>query len=422
MSLFDIKKNAEERAAQELAERQHQELMRKLDVHPLVNLGCGRDVRDSYFAGIVFASLADDEAVDDAERNLLLRIGSSLGLPEEDRELIVSNVASAIAEMVKSAAQHVFDLLEEVAVDLKEDAAFKIFVAEFIKVCAVKKFEADKTKEVLVKYVAPRSGHKMEDVPFDALCRVAVCGNEFDLDDLFKLSDWLGEDATCYLMLDVFEDDVKPILDAHRTMLDNCAALPAKLVEIIEGDDTWPVEFKTADYQPLFDAAGIAEADAGAFVARELLPFMKRACELARGQIKKVEVVDEDDIWKLIDERSYGAKFEGVKEFRILFRYAFFLDKFLDLVNLSADYYFCGPSEHDYSYYFVYARDGDISRARRAKSQFPFNDCFLDRFGCPLGHFGSSIWDDEAEKYFAQWDRLFADIENFVNGNVTGSE
>lgn len=55
MSLFDIKKNADEKATQELAERQHQELMRKLDVHPLVNLECGRDVRDSYFAGIVFA-------------------------------------------------------------------------------------------------------------------------------------------------------------------------------------------------------------------------------------------------------------------------------------------------------------------------------------------------------------------------------
>ena len=301
MSLFDIKKNADEKAAQELAERQHQELMRKLDVHPLVNLECGRDVRDSYFAGIVFASLTDDVAVDDAERKLLLRICSSLGLPEEDCEQIITNASSAIVEMVKSAAQQVFDLLEEVAVALKEDAAFKIFVAEFVKVCAAKKFEVEQVKDILTKYVAPRSGHKMEGVPFDALCRVVQSGRDFNRDDLLRLADWLGEDATRYLMLDVFEDDVKPILDAHRTMLANRAALPEKLVKIIEGDATWPVEFKPADYQPLFDAAGIAEADAGTFVTRELLPFMKKACEVARGQIKKVEVVDEDDIWKLVD-------------------------------------------------------------------------------------------------------------------------
>lgn len=418
MSLFDIKKNADEKAAQELAERQHQELMRKLDVHPLVNLECGRDVRDSYFAGIVFASLTDDVAVDDAERKLLLRICSSLGLPEEDCEQIITNASSAIAEMVKSAAQQVFDLLEEVAVALKEDAAFKIFVAEFVKVCAVKKFEVDQVKDMLAKYVASRSGHQMEEAPFDALCRVVQSGREFNRDDLFKLSDWLGEDATRYLMLDVFEDDVKPILDAHRTMLANRAALPKKLVEIIEGDATWPVEFETADYQPLFDAAGIAEADAGTFVARELLPFMKRACEVAKTKIGEVEVVHDDD-----DDDYNGAKFETVEAFRILFRYAFFVDAYLDLVKLSANYYFCGPSEYSSHYYLPSGRSEDFSYARREKVRMQFGipgccKCTLDRLRC---HW--SIWKDDDEiEYFAQWERLFADIENLVNGNATSLE
>ena len=418
MNLFDIKKNADEKAAQELAEQQHQELMRNLDVHPLVNLECGRDVRDSYFAGIVFAALTDDATVDEAERKLLLRIGSSLGLPEEDRELIITNVSSAIVEMVKSAAQQVFDLLEEVVVALKEDAAFKIFVAEFVKVCAVKKFEADQVKDMLAKCVAPRSGHKMEDVPFDALCRVVQSGRDFNRDDLLKLSDWLGEDATRYLMLDVFEDDVKPILDVHRTMLSNRAALPAKLVKIIEGDETWPVEFRPADYQPLFDAAGIAEADAGSFVARELLPFMKRACEVAKTKIGEVKVVHDDDG----DDDYNGAKFETVAEFRVLFRYAFFVDAYLDLVKLSANYYFCGPSEHNGDYYIVSGRSEDVSYARREKVRVQFGipgyrKCTLDRLRC---HW-SIRKDDEAE-YFAQWDRLFADVENRVNGNVTAHE
>lgn len=428
MNLFDIKKNADEKAAQELAERQHQELMRKLDVHPLVNLECGRDVRDSYFAGIVFASLTDDETVDDAERKLLLRIGSSLGLPEEDRELIITNASSAIAEMVKSAAQQVFDLLEEVVVALKEDAAFKIFVAEFVKVCAVKKFEADQVKDMLAKCVAPRSGHKMESVPFDALCRVVQSGRDFNRDDLLKLSDWLGEDATRYLMLDVFEDDVKPILDVHRTMLSNRAALPAKLVKIIESDETWPVEFKPADYQPLFDAAGIPEADAGTFVARELLSFMKRACEVAKTKIDEVKVIHDDDPWKSDDDRYHGAKFETVKEFCALFRYAFFVDAFVDLNGIYEKYYFIGPQEGDHKYYLVsltlhedhitFKRIGaerfeGVERALCPFGSFGFPDVLFDRMRCGWG-----IYDDDIKRYFAQWEELFAAIEKrFVANN-----
>lgn len=51
---------------------------------------------------------------------------------------------------------------------------------------------------------------------FYALCRVVRSGRDFRCGDLLKLSNWLGEDATRYLMLDVFKDDVKPILDAQR--------------------------------------------------------------------------------------------------------------------------------------------------------------------------------------------------------------
>ena len=433
MKLSDIKKNADAKAAEVEAARKRAQLMAELDVHPLLKWGCARDVRDVYFCGVVFAALTDDVEIDENERKTCERIGRSLALSAEEIEVLISSVTKTVKAAVKAVdsatgagGDEVFAVLEECAVSLADDKVFRMFLAEYVKVCGTKKFDAKDVKNQLTAHVASKIVRDLnqfiDEGMFDALCRVVQSGRDFNRDDLLKLSDWLGEDATRYFVLDVFEDDVKPILDVHRTMLSNRAALPAKLVKIIESDETWPVEFRPADYQPLFDAAGIAEADAGAFVARELLPFMKQACEVARGQIKKVEVVDEDDIWKLIDERRYGAKFEGVKEFRILFRYAFFLDKFLDLVNLSADYYFCGPTEHDHSYYFVWARDGDISHARRAKSQFPFNDCILDRFGCPLGHYGSSISDDEAEKYFAQWDRLFADIENHLRGNEAKHE
>lgn len=416
MSLFDIKKNADEKAAQELAERQHQELMRKLDVHPLVNLECGRDVRDSYFAGIVFASLADDETVDDVERKQLLRIANSLGLSEEDRELIITNACSAIAEMVKSAAQQVFDLLEEVAVALKQDSAFKIFVSEFVKVCAVKKFDVDQVKETLAKYVAPHSGHKMEEVPFDALCRVVQSGRDFNCDDLLKLSDWLGEDATRYLMLDVFEDDVKPILDAHRTMLANRAALPEELVKIIEGDATWPVEFKPADYHPLFDAAGIV--DVRCFVAQNVLPKAKAVYNKIRaGEYKRNDLgwINGGD-----DYEYHGVIFESVKEFRVLFRYTLFMDVYLDLTSVSAYFYFSGPKDRDdVSYYRVCMRGEDLcySRWRELEGRYPAglaNKTTLDRLQCS----GWSPLEKDFERYFAQWEELFAAIEKrFVVNN-----
>ena len=411
MSLFDIKKNADEKAAQELAERLHQELMRKLDVHPLVNLECGRDVRDSYFAGIVFASLTDDEAVDDAERKLLLRIASSLGLSDEDRELIITNVSSAIAEMVKSTAQHVFDLLEEVAVTLKEDAAFKIFVAEFVKVCATKKFEVEQVKDILTKYVAPRSGHKVEETPFDALCRVAVCDKQFNRDDLLELSDWLGEDAMRYLMLDVFEDDVKPILDAHRTMLANRAALPAKLAAIIEGDGTWPVEFCPMEYADMFADAGVT--DVNTYLVDAMLPKMKEAYGLAKVKIHDTKIRNDINEWPWL-----GVIFESTYEFRKLFRYAFFFDAYLDLIKLSKEYYFCGPPEDadDYCRSRRYADSKDLSFARRSKVESGFGSLTiikaLDRLRCTQAGYTAGM--KNVAEYFERWERLFVAIAKEV--------
>lgn len=429
MKLSDIKKNADAKAAEVEAVRKHAQLMAELDVHPLVKWGCARDVRDAYFCGAVFAALTDDVEIDENERKAFERIGRSLALSAEEIEELTSSVTEAVKAAVESVdpatgagGDEVFAVLEECAVSLVEDKVFRMFLAEYVKVCGTKKFDAKDVKDQLSVHVASKIGRDLnqfvDEGLFDVLCRVVQSGRDFNRDDLLRLADWLGEDATRYLMLDVFEDDVKPILDAHRTMLANRAALPEKLVGIIEGDETWPVEFKPADYQPLFDAAGIAETDAGAFVARELLPFMKRACEFARGQLKKVQVVEEDDVWKLIDERYYGAKFEVVKEFKILFRYAFFLDAYLDLVKLSPNFYFCGPSEYDSHYYLVSGRSEDVSYARREKMRTQFGipsycKCTLDRLQCHWHIRG----DEDAAKYFAQWDRLFADIENFIDGD-----
>ena len=95
---------------------------------------------------------------------------------------------------------------------LADDKVFRMFLAEYVKVCGTKKFDAKDVKEQLSVHLATKIGRDLnqfiaEDM-FDALCRVVQSGRNFNRDDLLMLSDWLGEDATRYFMLDAFEDDV----------------------------------------------------------------------------------------------------------------------------------------------------------------------------------------------------------------------
>ncbi len=43
--------------------------------HPILAMKVGRDVIDAYFEGIVFAAVADDEKIDEAERDYLSKVG-----------------------------------------------------------------------------------------------------------------------------------------------------------------------------------------------------------------------------------------------------------------------------------------------------------------------------------------------------------
>lgn len=447
MSLLKQKKENDRVAAEVAAKAEKEAILHELAIHPALKADCSRDVRDAYFYGLVFAAIADDEKVDAGERAILDGVAKSMGLDEGD----VDETISLIAKM--ASPNDKLQLIEECVSTIKDrESIVKLFYAQFVGLWVTGEYDIGELKEYLgmfkgwtgveltsvqmkdiktvdSNHVAPEIGRGLgqfvDEGLLDALCRVVQSGRDFNRDDLLKLSDWLGEDATRYLMLDVFEDDVKPILDAHRTMLANRAALPAKLVEIIESDATWPVEFKPADYQPLFDAAGIPEADAGTFVARELLPFMKRACEVAKTKIDEVEVVHDNDEYN-------GAKFETVKEFRALFRCAFFVDAFVDLNSIYKKYYFVGHQEEDHKYYLpsLTLHEDHITFKRIGPKRFErvepllcpgsfsdFPHVLFDRMRC-----GWSIYDDDAKRYFAQWEELFAAIEKrFVVNNPQDS-
>lgn len=422
MKLSDIKKNADAKAAEVEAARKHAQLMAELDVHPLLKWGCARDVRDAYFFGVVFAALTDDVEIDENERKACERIGRSLALSGDEIEELTSSVTKTVKAAVETVdlatgagGDEVFAVLEECAVSLADDKIFRMFLAEYVKVCGTKKFDAKDVKEQLSVHVASKFGRDLnqfiDEGLFDALCRVVQSGRDFNRDDLLELSDWLGEDAMRYLMLDVFEDDVKPILDAHRTMLANRAALPAKLAAIIEGDGTWPVEFCPMDYADMFADAGVT--DVNTYLVDAMLPKMKEAYGLAKVKIHDTKIRNDINEWPFL-----GVIFESTYEFRKLFRYAFFFDAYLDLIKLSKEYYFCGPPEDadDYCRSRRYADSKDLSFARRSKVESGFGSLTiikaLDRLRCTQAGYTAGM--KNVAEYFERWERLFVAIAKEV--------
>lgn len=363
MSLLKRDKEKRIAAAEKLAAR-----------HPVLNEGTDRNVRDAYFHGLVFAAVANDDRIDDAERKWLGEVGESLGLNTDD-------IADPIRLLVALSDDDKMALIEECARQLSDVRVAEHFLNQF-----------------------------------EAVWLLGGGGDEEFAEFKKQLVTWMGDDVKAAVSeAERIAKESEAKAAAERRMAKR-AELAAKLAGIIEEDDAWPVEFKSSEYEELFRAAEVG--DAKAFVAESLLQKFKDAFELAKRKIGDVKIVHSQD-----DDDRNGVKFETVREYRILFRYAFFFDAYLDLVSLSRDYYFCGPSESDMDYYIINnpflsgVLKRHLSAERRGKTQWPSVDGFaglstkttLDRLRC---HY--SVWEDEAEEYFSQWTRLFSEIENWL--------
>ena len=112
----------------------------------------------------------------------------------------------------------------------------------------------------------------------------------------------------------------------------------------------------------------------------------------------------------------------------MLFRYAFFVDAFVDLNHLYDRYYFVGPGTSDGDYYLpslswpnehiTYKRIGDERFGVLKMKLETFPRVLFDRLRLEL-----SVHDDDAKRYFAQWEELFAAIEKrFLVNNLQDSE
>lgn len=211
MKLTEIKKRADENRAKEEARIQHEKLLRDLDRHPLLNWGCGREVREAYFLGIAFAALTDDQKIDELELKCIRRIGCSLSLSDAEQKELLSTVVNSVERAIEAGGDGVFAVLEDCADALKDERVLLLFVAEYTKVCGVKDFDADDVKGQLADHVFSKIDVAFPEDKFDLLCRLVRNKLNVNVYDLRTLVRSLGEEVLRYLMLDVVGDDIADI-------------------------------------------------------------------------------------------------------------------------------------------------------------------------------------------------------------------
>lgn len=241
MSLLSIKKGADARIAEAKARAEKEQKFKEQDIHPLVRAECDRNVREAYFRGVVFASLADDLQIDEAERPLLARIGNSLAIPPEDQHELATLLQKTVAAAVEAGGEGVFAPLEE-SVKMIADVSVRcrLFVAEYVKVCGARELDEENVKTQLKDFILPLmpdAGIKEESV--DTLYRVVKSGKDVSDRDLGAFARFLGDGAVLYFVLDVL-GDVEERLSAERKRLKSvCHDFKKALDELGEKFKMW---------------------------------------------------------------------------------------------------------------------------------------------------------------------------------------
>ena len=113
MSLLKRNKDKQLAAEKKLAAR-----------HAIVKMGVDRNVRDAYFQGLVFASVANDDQIDESERARLNELGEALELTAED-------VAEAIQCLTSLGDDAKMGVIEECARQLTNVDVAECFLKEF---------------------------------------------------------------------------------------------------------------------------------------------------------------------------------------------------------------------------------------------------------------------------------------------------
>ena len=199
MSLLSQKKENDRVAAEAAAKAKEEAILRELAIHPVIKAGCGRDVRDAYFHGLVFAAIADDEKVDADERVILDGIADSMGLGKGDVDEVISLITSMPSPDAK------LQLIEECLSAIKDcDSIVKLFYAQFAELWMTGEYDLGELKE----YASMFKKSTGIELPSAQLKDIkVVVSNSTELNSaLDDLATWMGDDELKHFALHRYGD------------------------------------------------------------------------------------------------------------------------------------------------------------------------------------------------------------------------
>ena len=186
MSLLSQKKENDRVAAEAAAKAKEEAVLRDLAVHPVIKMGCSREVRDAYLYGIVVAAIANDDKIDAEERGILDRIANSMEIPDAD-------VEETIGHVNQMSVDEKLQLLEESVGAFKDQADLvKFFYAQFAELWLTGEHNLGELKEI-AGMLEGWSGVEFPTGQFKEI--KAVVSNNAGLNAaLDGLTAWLGDD------------------------------------------------------------------------------------------------------------------------------------------------------------------------------------------------------------------------------------
>ena len=186
MSLLSQKRENERVAAEAAAKAKEEAILRDLAVHPVIKMGCDREMRDVYLYGIIVAAIANDDKIDAEERGVLDRIATSMELPAAD-------VEETIARVNQMSVEEKLQLLEESVGAFKDQSDIvKFFYAQFAELWFTGEHNLDELKEI----AGMLEGWSGVEFPAGRFSEIkAVVSNDAGLNAaLDDLTAWLGDD------------------------------------------------------------------------------------------------------------------------------------------------------------------------------------------------------------------------------------
>lgn len=174
--------------------------------HPVLRMGLDRNVIDAYFTGLVFAAVADDENIDDAERQRLEKIGLAMNISDED-------VTSMMSDMQSRDSDAKIAVAEECANALKESQVVQLFICEWTQVWVSHAYKQDELEGFRVQ-LCEWLGAKVDRQFYDSFDAVAT-GLDVDEECLQRVMGKISKDDLLYLFPERV-DDIERIENARK--------------------------------------------------------------------------------------------------------------------------------------------------------------------------------------------------------------